>query len=198
MNAPRTTTPAANTQSPTRRPLRFATVDDMLADARTFAAAPRVERLGNWTLGQALNHIAAWIEFPFTGYPAELIIPDEMRANASAVKGTMMNSTMPPGVRLPGLAAGTLATEVVPTATGLARLERAARHLQHGDPFEPTPFPDPVFGSITRHEWTQISLRHAELHLSFHVMRLGVLLPTAAPGSGDEGWEGMYTRSAQP
>lgn len=141
----------------------------MLVDARALAGALRVRRLGNWTLGQALNHIAAWIEFPYIGYPAELVIPDEMRANADAVKDRMMNATMAPGERLPGLEAGTLATEVVPTAIGLARLEAAARYLEEGDPAEPTPFPDPAFGVITRHEWTQISLRHAELHLSFYV-----------------------------
>lgn len=153
-----------------RRTLRFHSVRDMLVDARSLMNAPRLERAGNWTLGQALNHIAAWIEYPYEGYPAELVIPDAMRANAAAVKEQMMRTAMQPGERLPGLAAGTLATEVVPTEVGMARLERAARYLD-GDPSEPAPFPDPAFGVTTRYEWTQITLRHAELHLSFLTAR---------------------------
>lgn len=162
----------ASSQSPKRprRALRFATVAEMLADARSLASAPRPERLGNWTLGQALNHIAAWIEFPYTGYPPELVIPDEVRANADATKQRMMREPMRPGERIPGLAAGTLVTEVVPTAAGLARLEAAARLLRDGDPSDQAPHPDPLFGVVTRHEWAQISLRHAELHLSFHTI----------------------------
>lgn len=154
-----------------RRHLRFETVDDMLADARALVAAPRVEQLGNWTLGQALNHIAAWIEFPFRGYPPELIAPPEMRANASAVKQQMMHEPMRAGERLPGLPAGTLATEIVPAKGGLAHLENAAKHLQSDDPSDPAPFPDPGLGVVTRHEWTLMTLRHAELHLSFYRMR---------------------------
>lgn len=153
-----------------RRPLRFPTLEAMLTDARTLAAAdlaepPRVRRLGNWTLGQCLNHLAAWIDYPYIGYPPELIIPEDMKANARAIKHELMTRTMNPGERLPGLDAGTLATEVVPTDTGLARLESAAARLRTGEP----PIPDPAFGLVTAHEWTEINLRHAELHLSFFV-----------------------------
>lgn len=153
-----------------RRPLRFATLEAMLTDARALAAAdlaapPRLRRLGNWTLGQCLNHLAAWIEYPYIGYPSELVIPDEMKANARAIKHELMIRTMNPGERLPGLDAGTLATEVVPTAIALARLESAAARLRAGDP----PIPDPAFGLVTAHEWTEINLRHAELHLSFFI-----------------------------
>ncbi len=159
-----------------RRPLRFDTVEGMLADARALAAADdarpsRLRALGNWTLGQALNHVAAWIEFPYIGYPAELVIPEEMKAGARAIKHELMTRTMRPGERLPGPAAGTLATEVVPTAAGLARLEAAAVRLRSGDP----PIPDPAFGRLTAHEWSQMTLRHAELHLGFFV-------PVPAPG----------------
>lgn len=153
-----------------RRVLHFATLEALLADARALAAAdlaapPRLRRLGNWTLGQCLNHLAAWIEYPYIGYPPELVIPDEMKANARAIKHELMTRTMNPGERLTGLDAGTLATEVVPTETGLTRLESAAAKLRTGDP----PIPDPAFGLVTAHEWTEINLRHADLHLSFFV-----------------------------
>lgn len=149
--------------------LRFETLDQMLADARACAAAPRLRPLGNWSLGQALNHIAAWIDYPFVGFPPELRFPEEMKANAAGAKQRLMDETMKPGERLPGIAAGTLAIEDVSTPVGLARLESAAARLAAVPPHDTLPLPDPYFGRVTRHEWAEINLRHAELHLSFFV-----------------------------
>ncbi len=66
--------------------MRYATVADMVADARACVAAPKLEQLGNWSVGRAMNHVAAWIEYPFLGYPPELVIPEEMKAQAKLVK----------------------------------------------------------------------------------------------------------------
>jgi hypothetical protein len=55
-----------------RRALRFETVDDVLRDAELLAEAARrgtLRATGNWTLGQALAHLATWINMPFDGYP---------------------------------------------------------------------------------------------------------------------------------
>lgn len=152
-----------------RRPLRFNSLDEMLADARTLAAAPNLKQLGNWTLGQALNHLAAWIDYPYLGYPPDLVIPEEMKANARAIKHKLMHEPMRPGEKLTDTPAGTFGTEVVPTDVGLAAIESAADRLRSGggDP----PIPDPAFGPVTAHEWTLMTLRHAELHLSFFVPR---------------------------
>lgn len=161
------------TQVHGRRTLRFDTLEAMLADARQCAAATRLERLGNWTVGQALNHLAAWIDYPLLGYPPELVFSEAIKAGAAAGKAKAMHEAMQPGERLPvaGLKAGTLATDDVPAAVGLAQLEAAAARLRASGPHEPTPLPDPYFGRITRGEWTEMSLRHAELHLSFFVVR---------------------------
>lgn len=154
--------PPTPTTPPERRALRFHSTDDMLAEARRCAAPPRIRSLGNWSLGQALNHIAAWIDFPYTGYPAGLDFPEELKAQAAAVKHSILHEPMQPGMRLPGLPHGTLATEDVPVPIALARLEAAAARLR-GEPLHP----DPFFGPVTAHEWTLMSLRHAELHLGF-------------------------------
>lgn len=148
-----------------RRTLRFNSLDEMLADARSLAAASNLKQLGNWTLGQALNHLASWIDYPYLGYPPDLIIPEEMKANARAIKHKLMHEPFSPGDKIPGPAAGTFATEVVPTHIALPRLEAAAARLRTGDP----PIPDPAFGKLTAHEWILMNLRHAELHLSFFV-----------------------------
>lgn len=157
-----------------RRAIRFTTLLDMLTDARACVAAEHAHRLtrrGNWTIGQALHHIAAWIDYPLLGYPPELIIPAEYQALARAHKDRIMRETMRPGEKLPGLerAGGTLATEVVSGAAGLAHIIAAAARLGAGEPGSPTPFADPAFGVITYHDWTEMTLRHAELHLSFFV-----------------------------
>lgn len=150
-----------------RRELRFETLDDMLADARQCASAARLHRLGNWSLGQALNHLAAWIDYPYLGYPPELVFTDDIKAQALAAKERFMNQPMDSGKRIPGSATGTYATVDVPTVIGLARLEAAATRLRSGPPTHP----DPAFGMVTQEEWTAMNLRHAELHLGFFVPR---------------------------
>ncbi len=149
-----------------RRILRFGDVDEMLEEARRLAEATRVEPIGRWTLGQALNHVAGWIEFPWTGYPKELVFDAEARAAAVLAKPRLMVEAMEPGERLPGIERGTLVLEVVPKSIGLDRLESAAQWLR-GDGAAFTPHEDPAFGRITRREWMEINLRHAELHFGF-------------------------------
>jgi hypothetical protein len=46
-----------------RRSLRFESIDHVLAEVDRLAEsrrAGRLKRLGNWTLGQALGHLATW------------------------------------------------------------------------------------------------------------------------------------------
>jgi hypothetical protein len=150
-----------------RRVLRFETLDEMLADARACAGAAGVRRVGNWTLGQAMNHLAAWIDYPFVGYPPELVFSEEVKARAA--KAQIMSAPMRPGERIVEGPAGTLATEVATDEDGLARLEAAAARLGAGAPVQTLPLEDPAFGVLTHHEWAEMSLRHAELHLSFFV-----------------------------
>jgi len=156
------------TVSGRRHSLRFETIDAMVLESRRCvdaARGARLRRLGNWTLGQALNHVAAWIDFPYLGYPAGFDLPEPVKEHARANKARILRETMKPGEHLPGLPAGTLAIEIVPEEQGLAHLESASARLRGGDP----PIPDPVFGPVTAREWTEMSLRHAELHLSFFI-----------------------------
>lgn len=81
-----------------------------------------------------------------------------------AAKARIMSAPMRPGERIVEGPAGTLATEAVGDAEGLARLEAGA-------PDRRLPLEDPELGVLTHHEWTQMSLRHAEPHLSFFVAR---------------------------
>jgi len=151
-----------------RRALRFESLGAMLADARACVEAQtrgRLRRLGNWSLGTALAHIAEWADYPYVGYPAGLDFPEEVKARARASIERILHETMAPGERLPGAEAGTYGVRDVSATEGLAMLAASAARLACEEPT----VPDPVFGLVTREQWGLMTLRHAELHLSFYV-----------------------------
>src|SRR3954452_16979301 len=53
---------------PTRRELRFASFDEVVADAENLLAKG-YERSGNWDLAQVCHHLAEWMRFPVEGFP---------------------------------------------------------------------------------------------------------------------------------
>jgi hypothetical protein len=144
------------------------TIDAMLAEVDALAAAERDGRLvpmGNWTLGQAVNHLAVWAEFAFTGTPIET--PWFVRFAARFMKKRMLNKGLPAGVTIPGVEGGTLGTEAPPIDLAIPRLREAMERLRRESPT----IPNKVFGPLTREEWTKLQLRHAELHLGFFKTR---------------------------
>ena len=73
---------------------------------------------------------------------------------------------MRPGFKLPKAAADKYVPEpAVSAEQGLSELRASIQRLKT----EPQRHPHPVLGRITRDEWDQLQLRHAELHLSFFV-----------------------------
>jgi hypothetical protein len=160
------TTPPVHidTSKAARRPVRFESPADALADAAALCEAHRrstLARTGNWTLGQALNHLSSWMTFPFTGYP--VTAPPDLAARAVARKPHALRNGLLVGVRIPNVEGGTAAFEDVPPDEALAALratwDRIVREL-------PT-YPHPFFGELTHQEWVLLHLRHCELHQSF-------------------------------
>lgn len=157
-------TTSVDTRTAPRRNLSFATLADALADARRCAAADRagtLRRTGNWTLGQILGHLAWWIDGAFDGYPMRP--PWFVRLLGPLLKRMLLRRGGKPGMRLPGVPAGTHGTDLFSTDEGLARFERAVARLEAGPPSRP----NPVFGKLTHDEWQALHRGHAELHLSF-------------------------------
>lgn len=149
-----------------RRRVEFATLADAFDDARRCAEADlsgRLRRLGNWTTGQTLGHLAWWIEHSYTGFPFK--VPLVVRLVGPFLKGRVLGPRPQAGVRIPGAPEGTYGVEVIPTAEALARLDAAYDRLARSAP----PRPNPVFGPLTHAEWTVLHLRHAENHLSLLV-----------------------------
>ena len=156
--------------SPAPRKLRFATIDDAIAEADRLADAERggrLQQLGNWTLGQALGHIATWAEFAHDGYPDSVRAPLPVRLVIHVMRNRILTGGLMPGVRLRNIPDGTLGTAVLPTQEGLDRFRAALRALAA----TPPAIVNPVFGRLSHEQWIQLNLRHAELHLGFLVPR---------------------------
>jgi hypothetical protein len=151
---------------PGRRLLHFSSIDDVMAEVERLAEAERtgrLRRLGNWTLGQALNHLACWAEYCYTGTP--LKVPFLVKWLLRLRKRKFLFEPMRSGVRIPGVEGGTLATEPRSLADGLERIGRVMERLRAESPTKP----HSIFGRLSNEEWIASQLRHAELHLGFFI-----------------------------
>jgi hypothetical protein len=149
-----------------RRTLKFENLGQVLTEVDRLAEAQRrgrLRQLGNWTLGQALGHMAVWAEYSYTGAPMK--VPFVIRAILRTRKKKFLYSPMRAGVKIPRIEGGTLGTETMETDVAAARLRTALERLEREAPT----MPNIIFGKLTHEEWIAINLRHAELHLSFFV-----------------------------
>jgi hypothetical protein len=148
------------------RKLHFDSIDQLMAEVDRLVEAERAGRLkhlGNWTLGQTLGHVACWAEYSYTGAP--LKVPFFIKWIVRLRKKRFLYGPMTPGVRIPRVPGGTLATDVVPLDEAVERIRGVMQRLKSE---APTAL-NPLFGSLTHDEWIALTSRHAELHLGFHV-----------------------------
>lgn len=149
-----------------RRRLCFKSLNDLHDDLAHIERASEQGTLvvkGNWTLGQILAHLAAWIEYGWDGYPVKPS-PLFLRWILKFVLKRYLRFGLPTGLRIPGVKEGTTGQHDVPLEEGLARLRRCIERLKSG---EPARFSSPAFGPMTEEDRIQFNLRHAELHLGF-------------------------------
>jgi hypothetical protein len=161
------TSPSVDTGKITgRRKLRFESINEMMSEVERLVQAEkagRLQRIGNWTLGQALGHLAVWSEYAYTGSP--LKPPFFIKVLLRLRKQKFLYGPMRAGVKIPGVPGGTLATEPMPLNEALARLRRVMERLKKEAPTAP----NVIFGPLTHDESIALNLRHAELHLGFFV-----------------------------
>lgn len=150
-----------------RRALNFATFAEIRRDLEALEAAHRAGTLrttGNWKPGQVLSHIAAFMSYPYEGYPAELGTPPWLiRVILKAQKNKFIHKRMPVGVKIPGVRGGTVGADDAPFEQASARLRSAMDRMEKAPPA----INNPIFGPLTHEEWMQMQCRHAELHLGF-------------------------------
>lgn len=146
-----------------RRTVRYAALSEFLEDAERIAAGSHATA-GQWSYAQILEHLARVMECSIDGFDGQaswflrwIVAP--------FIRNSTLIQPMQPGFQLPKAAAA-----LVPAAD--TALDEALRHariaVERLDREEPTAR-HPVFGAMATEEWTQLHLRHAELHMSFVV-----------------------------
>ncbi len=155
-----------DTKKVERRQLRFESIDEVLVEVDRIVAASHAGTLkaqGNWTAGQILAHLAAWIEYGYNGFPMKPL-PWIVRSILRLTLPGMLKKGMRPGVMIPGISAGTTGQDDMPIDAAADRLRRALARLAAG---EECPHDSPAFGKLSHDDRIRLNLRHCELHLSF-------------------------------
>jgi hypothetical protein len=154
------------TMDPKRRSLRLESLADLSSELERIEQADREGRLettGQWTAGQILAHLAAWIEYGYEGYPMQKP-PLLLRWFLRWKLPSYLQHGMGAGVRIPGVPGGTYGIDRMEVARAAERLHRAIGRLSAK---EPCPHESPAFGAMTFEDRVRLNLRHAELHLGF-------------------------------
>ena len=154
------------TAKASRRKLRFNSIADVKSEIDRIEQADRdgsLRTTGNWTAGQIMAHVASWIEYGYDGYPLKKP-PFFLRWVLRFMVKKFLRDGMPAGIRIPGLAAGTIGMDPMPTSDAGERLRKAFQRL---DSREEAIFDSPAFGKMSHDDRIQLNLRHAELHLGF-------------------------------
>lgn len=143
-----------------RRPVRYESLDELLADAERLAASDGVRTLGNWSRGQIYEHLGRSFDASIDG--VGFTLPAPVRWVMSLVmKQKFLKREIPAGFKstaeyVPG---------ETPTEQGLASLRKAIERQRA----ESKRVVHPAFGNIGRDGWNDFNLRHAELHMGFLV-----------------------------
>lgn len=160
----------AETNNADRRALAFDTIDDVIEDVNRIAQADTNQTLsvsGQWTAGEILTHLSAWIEYGYEGYPMAPA-PWIVRQGMKLFLRSILKNGMKPGGKIPGVEGGTTGQIKVATQTGCQRYLVALNRLGSS---EPVKYPSPGFGDLSSEKRVKLNLRHAELHLSYIHLR---------------------------
>ncbi|MFG0259897.1 MAG: DUF1569 domain-containing protein [Phycisphaerales bacterium JB041] len=151
-----------------RRDLRLGTLDDLIYEIDRIeraGAAQSLRPLGNWSPGQNLEHLAKFMACSLDGFPDEppLLFKAFGRVLRKILGKKLLTRTPPPGLKLPKKVSF-LPAEEVSVAAGASALRAQIERVRGGAAFIPA---SPFFGRLSREQWIELHLRHAELHLSF-------------------------------
>jgi hypothetical protein len=141
-----------------RREVHYQSVSELLADAERLAQGP-VQSLGNWTPAQVFQHLAVSLNGSIDGMSFKLPAPARW-VMSLLMKRKFLTVAVPAGFRTPD---EYVASADTPLDDALASLRNAIQRQQT----EPKRALHPGFGNLSREEWEQFHLRHAELHMSF-------------------------------
>lgn len=145
-----------------RRELSFESLQDVLADVERLVASPSTRTLGNWSLGELLNHLTMTMNNSIDGFQVKA--PFFVRMIAPFFKKSALKK-ITPGIKLPKSAE----TKALPPSSSLYESLQEFRKAVQRTMMETMEAAHPAFGRMTHDEWMQLHLRHSEMHLSFAV-----------------------------
>lgn len=155
------TTPIDTGKVTGRRELRFERIEDILADTERLAQSG-YEQLGNWSLGRICRHLATTMRMGLDG--AGRLQPWFVRLMARRIyMSRVLNHGMKAGFKVPAKLIAVIAPEARDDDEGLAELREVLGRWSR----EPQRHPHAFFGTLSPEQWNTLSLRHAEMHLSF-------------------------------
>jgi hypothetical protein len=146
------------------RKLRFETTDQCADEVRRIAQADQEGKLriaGNWTPGQVMAHVAAWIEYAYEGFPIRRP-PFFIRWILRLQRQRILSQGMPRGIKIPRVEGGTTGIDDMESQAAAQRLLAALTRLKSP---ELAPHASPAFGPMSHEDRIRLNLRHAELHL---------------------------------
>ncbi len=143
-----------------RRQVQYDSYADLLADAEQLAKT-KVKTLGNWSFGQILQHVAQSTDSSIDG--SGFVLPTPVRWIFSLfMKRKFLTKPIPAGFKAP--------KRFQPQETSMEESLALLRKAIVRQNTEEQRAMHPAFGMISKDEWTQFNLRHAEMHMSFVVL----------------------------
>ncbi len=151
---------------PDDRKLRFETAADLARELDALEAAHNeggVVSTGVWSPGQNLQHVARFYKAAFDGFGFMFPAPARFLLRLF-LKPVALRRTFRGGLKIPAKARPLLQPdEGVSFEQGLADLRAQLGRIDNGERMQQ---PSPVLGPLSHDEWTELQLRHAELHLA--------------------------------
>jgi hypothetical protein len=143
----------------TRRPVKFASADDVVADVQRLRSVPYT-RSGNWSLEQACWHLNFVTNYFMS--PGPHPIPNTPPDAHQNLKSVLAGGQIPTGIRSPDPA-------LPPEACSPDAVDSFIATMQRFKDF-PGPFaPHRLFGSLTLEEGRQLTMIHCAHHFSYLV-----------------------------
>lgn len=151
---------------PEDRKLRFETAVDLGRELDALEEAHNsggVVSTGNWSPGENLQHVARFYKAALDGFGFMFPAPARFLFRL-LLKPIALKRTFSGGLKIPAKARPLLQPdEGVSFEQGLADLRAQLDRINAGERMEQ---PSPVLGPLSHEEWTELQLRHAELHLA--------------------------------
>lgn len=145
-----------------RRPLDFRRLDEVIADVRRLHGVGYV-RLGNWSLSQICDHLAIFYRGSLEGFGKPLPWVVRVLVGKPMLASTLRRRAFRTGLKVPRRFLPGDPREDGPSVAELVAL--VERFRDRPGEYEPSP----IFGRLSREQWTDLHLIHSSHHLSFLV-----------------------------